>query len=167
MAYRRVGAVLAAAVGITLAISGCLGKGGELQSTETLAQAAERVDELLEEAITQLPSDATIDRRLSVDGAPCDHSGGPVLSERNTEVIPSVSGTWSATDVLPILSEFWERKGYHVVVDDNSRNRHRYFVQDENGYQVFVRIYDRGEHYQAYLGASSPCVWEFGTPDPQ
>lgn len=138
-----------------------------MQPTETLAQAAERVEELLQEAIAQLPSDVTIDRRPPLDGIPCDLSDGPVFSERKAGVVPPVSGTWSATDVLPILSEFWQQKGYRVTTDDNSRNRHRYFVRTDDEYKVYVQTYDRGGHYDVYLSASSPCVWEFGTPRPQ
>lgn len=172
MANRRVDAVLVAAVVIMLAVAGCLGKDKALQPTETSAQAAERLEELLREAIDQLPSDVTVDRRLRVNAVPCDapSDGGPegrVFAERNTEIIPPTSGTWSVTEVLPILSEFWEQKGYKVITDDRSRNRHRYTVQLDNGYRLFIRTYDRGGHYDVYLGASSPCVWEFGTPDPQ
>lgn len=167
MAHRRVGAVLVTAFMTVLAMSGCLERGSSLQPTETIAEAAERVEELLREAIAQLPSDATVDLHLSSVGAPCDLSGGPVFSEQTADIFPPASGTWSATDVLPILSDFWERKGYRVTTDDNSRNRHRYFVRTDDEYKVFVYIYDRGGHYDAHLGASSPCVWEFGTPGPQ
>ncbi|WP_026184771.1 hypothetical protein [Salinispora vitiensis] len=167
MAYRRVGAVLTAAVLIAFTTAGCLGKDSAMQPTETLAQAAERVEEILQEAIAQLPSDATIDRRPNLDGVPCDLSTGPVFSERSAQVIPPVSGTWSETDVLSILSEFWERRGYTAFIDENSSNQHRYFVRTDDGYKLSVRTYDRGGHYDVRLGASSPCVWEFGTPGPQ
>ncbi len=168
MSHRRVGAILAAAVVMTLAMAGCLGKDSALQPTETLAQAAERVEELLRETIAQLPSDAEIDLHLSAAGAPCHLSGGPVFSEQSADITPPVSGAWSASDVLPIFSEFWERKGYKVITDDKRLpDLHRYHVEAADGYRLYLHTYDRGGRYDIYLTAGSPCVWEFGTPGPQ
>ncbi|NIL43234.1 hypothetical protein HCB17_20400 [Salinispora arenicola] len=172
MANRRVGVVLVAAVVVMLAMAGCLGKDKALQPTETSAQAAERLEELLREAFAQLPSDVTVDRRLRVNAVPCDapSDGGPegrVFAERNAEIIPPASGAWSVTVVLPILSEFWEQKGYKVITDERFGNQHRYTVQLADGYRLFIRTYDRDGSYDVAVGASSPCVWEFGTPDPQ
>lgn len=172
MAHRRVGAVPAMAIVIMLAMAGCLGKDKALQPTETSAQAAERLDTLLREAVAQLPSDVTIEKALSVDALPCDAptDGGPsgrIFGERNSRIIPSPVNSWSVTEVLPTLSAFWQRKGYKVITDERFRNLHSYFVQTDDGYRLFIETWDRGDHYDVSVGASSPCVWEFGTPGPQ
>lgn len=173
MTHRRVGAALAVAVVIMLTMAGCLGKDKALQPTETSAQAAQRVDMLWEEALAQLPSGITTERNLSLRSLSCDAPtdggpGGRIFVERRAQIIAPASSSWSVTEVLPILSAFWQQKGYKVITDDNPfADLHRYHVQAIDGYRLFLQTHDRGGRYDVYLDASSPCVWEFGTPDPQ
>lgn len=172
MARRRAGTVLVAAMVIMLAVAGCMGKDKALQPTETSAQATQRVDELWEEAFDQLPSGVTTERNLSLDALSCDAptDGGPdgrIFVERRAQVVAPASSSWSVTEVLPTFSAFWQRKGYKVITDDHIVNEHRYTVQTGDGYQLMIRTYDRGGRYDVYVGVNSPCVWEFGTPDPQ
>ncbi|WP_018790778.1 hypothetical protein [Salinispora arenicola] len=172
LACRRVGALLVTAVAILVTTAGCFGKDKALQPTETIAQATQRLDVLLQEALAQLPADVTTERAYKLDAIPCDAptDGGPdgrIFAEHDFEIVPPASGAWSVTEVFPTLSAFWQQKGYKATTEDRIANEHRYFVQTDDGYQIFVLTYDRGDHYDVSVGASSPCVWEFGTPDPQ
>lgn len=172
MACRRVGAVFGLAVGIVMAVAGCLGKDKALQFTETSSQAAQRVDMLWDEAFAQLPSGVTAERNLSLDSLSCDAptDGGPegrIFVERRAQVVAPASTSWSVAEVLPTLSAFWERKGYKIITDDHIVNEYRHTVQTDDGYQLMIRVYDRDDRHDIYVGINSPCVWEFGTPDPQ
>lgn len=173
MTYRRVAVVLLKAMVIVAAIAGCLGKESAVQPTETRVQAVQRVNELLREALAQLPAEATTEGDSTLDAVPCDAptDGGPdgrTFVEREFQILAPASGDWSVTESLPILSMFWEQKGYEIITDNKRfEDLHRYHVQAADGYRLFLQTYDRGDRYDVYLAASSPCVWEFGTPDPQ
>lgn len=161
------------AIILMLALAGCLGKDKALQPTETSAQAAQHVDALWDEAIAQLPSGVAAERDVTLDSVPCDAptDGGPagrIFVERRAQLVAPASGAWSVTEALPILSEFWLQNDYKVITDDNRiGDLYRFGVQAADGYRLLLRTFDRGERYDVYLTVSSPCVWEFGTPDPQ
>lgn len=173
MRMRRVSVVLFTAMAIVAAIAGCLGTEKAVRPTETRAQAVQRVNELLREALAQLPAEATTKGDSTLDSVPCDAptDGGPdgrTFVERELQIVAPASSDWLVTESFPILSEFWEQEGYKVITDDKPfADLHRHHVQTADGYRLFIQTYDRGDRYDVYLAASSPCVWEFGTPDRQ
>jgi hypothetical protein len=143
-----------------------------MQPTETKAQAAQRVEELVQESFAALPGGATLKNNVNVDGMACDDptDGGPagrIFAERRYFIVPPAGDTWPVTEVLPMLVKFWEEKGYTVRTDGRAEADPRYSVNTPDGYIVIVNSWDRGDHADMSIGSTSPCVWENGTPDPQ
>ncbi|MFI1989748.1 hypothetical protein [Actinoplanes sp. NPDC020271] len=171
MTIRRLGYALAAAV-MMLALAACAGKDKDLQPTETKAQAAQRVEELVQEAFKQLPSGATLKVSTDEDSVPCDDptDGGPagrIFAEKAYDIVPPATGTWPSNEIIPTLVTFWQQKGYKTRTDDRSKQEPRYSVETSDGYIVLVQSWNRGDHLDYGLSADSPCIWENGTPDPQ
>ncbi|MEU8238740.1 hypothetical protein AB0C07_10875 [Actinoplanes missouriensis] len=172
MALRR---LLLAAVLLSLLVvtAACKAEeGGDVQPTETKAEASRRVDALVEEAFAQLPPGATRKPNVNVDSVPCDDptDGGPagrIFAERRDLIVPPSGGAWPVTDVFPTLIAFWEQQGYTTRIDGRSEREPRYSVGTPDGYIVIVNSWDRGDHVDISLGSTSPCIWENGTPDPQ
>jgi hypothetical protein len=170
---RRAGAALAAATTtIMLATAGCTEEEKGMQPTATKAEAVQRVETLLKEALAQLPAEVATTTNLSVDGVPCDAptDGGPagrIFAERREIIIAPTSGSWSVTEVLPTLAAYWEKSGYKVITDERTDELPRINVETTDGYRVGVDSWDRGDHYDVTVASSSPCVWENGTPDTQ
>ncbi|MEU4422869.1 hypothetical protein AB0F81_19750 [Actinoplanes sp. NPDC024001] len=172
MAIRRRGALLVAAVTAVLATAACTGEDKTVQPTQTKAQAAQRVEELIQEAFAQLPAGATLKVNIDVDSAPCDDptDGGPagrVFAEKRYLIVPPAGGGWPADRAIPTLAAFWEQKGYRLHTDGRTEPEPRYSVETPDGYYVTLNSWDRGDHLDVSLSSDSPCVWENGTPDPQ
>lgn len=171
MANRRLGYALAAMATI-LAVSACTGQDRSLQPTVTKEQAAQRTEQLVQEAFAQLPAGATLKLNNSSDESPCDDAsdGGPagrVFVERRYLVVPPPGGTWPVDQALPTLVSFWEKKGYKVYDDRRTSSYPKYVVETPDGYSANITTWDRGDHSDITLSSSSPCVWPNGTPQPQ
>lgn len=171
MAIRRLGHALAA-ITTMLAVAACTGEDKSLQPTATKEQAAQRTEELVQEAFAQLPSGATLKLHNSSDESPCDDptDGGPagrVFAERRYLVVPPAGGSWPADQAIPALVTFWQQKGYRVHDDRRTGSYPRYVVETADGYSANISTFDRGDHVDVTLSSSSPCVWPNGTPDPQ
>ncbi|WP_433794998.1 hypothetical protein [Actinoplanes sp. CA-252034] len=143
-----------------------------MQPTETKDQAAERVEALVREAFTQVPTGATLKFSDGSDIGSCDdaESGAPrgrIFAERRYNLIPDAAGSWPAEQTIPALVAFWEQQGYRVHDDRRSERPPRFVVRTPDDYSVVVDAWDRDGYYDYTLSASSPCIWENGTPDPK
>jgi|HigsolmetaAR206D_1030411.scaffolds.fasta_scaffold00681_2 hypothetical protein len=154
-----------------LALTGCQEERG-MQPTMTAEQAAQRVEELLQEAYGQLPPGARLEAFGPAGTLPCDDptDGGPagrVFYEKRYEV--TFPAGWPADQALPRLAEYWGRRGYRVVDDMRDARDPRLVVEHpEDGFRINIAVWNRDSgDVDIYLTGGSPCVWEHGTPDPQ
>jgi hypothetical protein len=172
MAIRRDGCALMAAA-MMLLTTACTGTKEDLRPAESQAQAVQRVEQLVQEAFAQLPPGATMKVNLNTDAMPCDDptDGGPagrIFAERRYFIVPPSTGTWpKAAEAVPALVGFWQEQGYKVRSDGRNDPEPRYMVETADGYRVTAATWNRGDHLDLSLGATSPCVWENGTPNPQ
>jgi hypothetical protein len=153
-------------------VAACTGGNEAMQPTETSAEAAKRVETLVQEAFAQLPAGATLKFSDGSDHGSCDdaESGAPrgkVFVEKRYNVVPAADGVWPEDQAIPTLVAFWEKRGYHVYDDGRDRRDPKYVVDTPDGYAVIVMGYDRGGYYDYTLTSSSPCIWENGSPDPK
>ncbi|HET9517999.1 MAG TPA: hypothetical protein VFO77_09765 [Actinoplanes sp.] len=142
-----------------------------MQSTATGVQATERVEDLLQEAYRQLPPGATLKPRGGVAELPCDDPtdngpAGRVFIEKVYQV--AFPAGWPADRALPALVQYWQPPQYRVHNDRRDAPDPRFAVETTDGYRVSIEVFVRpAGNLDVYLGGSSPCVWEHGTPDPQ
>ncbi|BCY07160.1 hypothetical protein L3i22_022480 [Actinoplanes sp. L3-i22] len=168
---RLVSALVMASTAMT--VTACGGSGETSGPTVTKAQAAQRVDELLREAFTQLPAGASLKVDYRSDGSACDDPAdngpaGQVFAESRSWIVPPGNGSWPADQAVPVLVAFWQRKGYKLHADRRSDSRYpTYVVETPDSYYVSIDGWDRTDHLDYTLSGSSPCVWENGTPDPE
>jgi hypothetical protein len=153
-------------------IAACAKGDDAMETTETKAQAVQKVEALVEEAFARLPAGATLKFSDGTDRMPCDDptDNGPrgrIFIEKRYDVVPSSGGGWPEDQAIPALVAFWERQGYRVYDDGRNRRDPKYVVDTPDGYAVIIKGYDRGDHYDFTLSSSSPCIWENGTPGPQ
>ncbi|ROT34015.1 hypothetical protein [Micromonospora sp. HM5-17] len=153
-----------------LALTGCQEERG-MQPTITAEQAAQRVEELLQEAYGQLPPGAELET-FDEGPLPCDDptDGGPagrVYYEKRYQVI--FPAGWPADQALPRLAEYWGQRGYRTIDDLRDHPDPRLVVErPDDGFRAIISVWNRDSGaIDIYLTGSSPCVWEHGTPDPQ
>ena len=140
-----------------------------MQPTMTGAQAAVRVEEILQETFRQLPPGAQLRPYGGAGTLPCDDptDGGPpgrVFVEQQYEVAHEPS--WPVDEALPRLASHWEQRGYEVVKDLRAERDPQLAVEYPDGFRVGIEVYRRGDSFaDVYLVGSSVCVWERGTPE--
>jgi hypothetical protein len=168
---RRHRAALAALIALVLATSGCGKKEDTMQPTVTAEQASARVDAVVQEAHRQLPPGAELKPHGAEGKVPCDDptDGGPagrIFVEKQYQL--QFPPDWPADQALPRLAEYWQQKSYRVHNDSRAKADPRLVVETPDGYRASIEVFDRGAgRNDVYLVGSSPCVWEFGTPNPQ
>lgn len=164
-------AALAATIALILVTSGCGKKEEGMQPTNTADQASARVDAVVEETLQQLPTGATLKRHGPTGMMPCDDptDGGPagrVFIEKQYEV--EYPAGWPADQAIPRLAEYWQQKSYRIHNDRRDKTDPSLAVETPDGYRASIDVFIRGAgHTDIYVAGSSPCVWEFGTPNPQ
>ncbi|MBB4957900.1 hypothetical protein [Micromonospora polyrhachis] len=143
-----------------------------MQPTENKEQATQTVKNIVQEAFQQLPPGAELEMtRAGIGELPCDDptDGGPagrIFIEIDYQV--RFKQTWPSEQTISILAGYWERHNYKIVRDSRAHKSPQLVVERrDDGYRVIIELWDRGGYYDVYLGGSSPCVWETGTPDPQ
>lgn len=170
---RRRAVTTVAVMALSLALAACMGKEEGLQPTETQTTAIERVEKLIQDAVAQLPAGTTLKDDYRSNEAACDDPtdngpAGRIIVEHRHWIVSSESfGAWKTDKVIPPLVTYWQQQGFEVRHDLRDRPDPRYTVENADGYLVSVRRYDRGASYEFTLSATSPCIWQNGTPNPQ
>ena len=164
-------AALAATIALVLITSGCANKEATVQPTATAEQASARVDAVVQETHQQLPSGAELKPHGAVGKVPCDDPtdrgpAGRIFIEKQYQV--QYPAGWPADQALPRLAEYWQQKSYRIHNDSRDEPDPRLVVETPDGYRASIEVFNRSAgNTDIYLVGSSPCVWEFGTPNPQ
>lgn len=143
-----------------------------MQPTETTAQAAQRVQGLVEEAFAHLPAGAELEFNDGSDFGSCDdgaglNANGKVFVEKRYRIVADPAGAWPRDQAIPALVAFWQQAGYQVYNDQRDARPPRYVVRTPDDYLVLIAAWDRKTYYDYTLTSSSPCIWENGSPDPK
>jgi hypothetical protein len=170
MSSRRHALVALLATFTIVSSAACGGKDQPMQRTATKAEAAARVETLVQEGFAQLPPGAALSALYRHDDDACDGTGGAldgtIFAEHKFEVKQPANG-WPADKALPTLVTYWQQQGYHVHADKRTEPDPWYSVTTSDNYAVTIRTMPRGGgHIDVYLSATSPCVWENGMPSP-
>jgi hypothetical protein len=119
----------------------------------TLAAATQRVDDLVREALAQLPG-AHADK-IAGDPAPCDDptDGGP---PGRFIAVAEYQIREPGPDHLDRLHEWWTAHGFEVLRDARPRGSYIWVENRADGFRMAVQGNDAGG---LFLTATSPCVW--------
>jgi hypothetical protein len=148
-------------------VSGCgtdTSTGSEREQTMNQDEAAERVQEHIDNAVAALPEGLDLTPVGDVNFAACDDptDGG------STDRVTVGRSYW--LDGLPVedneasidlLHEYWTANGYRVLTDSRPDD---VFVSVENEEDSFRMSVQSSVQGSLSIGASSPCVWPEGAP---
>lgn len=170
----RLTAALTTTIVFAVTLTGCTKNQEDkpVQPTDDQATAISRVDQLIQQAATALPDGATLKFSDGSDDSPCDDptDNGPegrIFVEKRYTVVPPSSGPWPEEQVIPNLVAYWQQQQYRVHDDRRTEpDIPTYVVETTDGYRVSVAGYNRNDHHDYTLSASSPCIWPNGTPTP-
>ncbi|MCK2239808.1 MULTISPECIES: hypothetical protein [unclassified Crossiella] len=135
-----------------------------MQPTITAQQAAERVEEHVRQALTQLPPETRTERISLKSNSPCD-----VPSDNGPPGRVQVSNSYQLHGLDPAqftryfdtLKNYWTGNNHTVLNDDRPKD---WFLWVQHNGDAF-RITLQGNHLgELYLGATSPCIWPDGQP---
>ncbi|WP_037304495.1 hypothetical protein [Amycolatopsis orientalis] len=137
-----------------------------MKPTITEQQAREKVEAYIQAAFAVLPGSArrkpfTQNRSECAD--PTDN--GP---QGRFEI----SATYEVTGLEPAkFAEYfdavvgwWTAHGFKVLTDSRPKDQYVFARNNADAFDMSVQANDLGKFY---LGATSPCVWPNGTPEPQ
>lgn len=127
-------------------------------------EAADRVEEYIDDAAAALPGDVELEPEGDTTFASCDD---PTDDGPKGRVIAShvyrLSGlpTEDNEANAELLHQFWTDKGYEIILD---RRPERIYISAESSGDAFTIFLRSSVQGTLSLGASSPCVWPDGEP---
>lgn len=137
-----------------------------MEETITQDEAADKVWEHINGVMSSLPDEAELETRQGMNFASCDDptDGGPkdriTVSERLwIRGLPAEENEAN----IELMYDYWIDNGYRVLRDERPDKLSISVEDEEDAFRVSLRVSDQGS---LSTGASSPCVWPEGTPNP-
>ena len=137
-----------------------------MEETITQDEAADKVWEHINGVMSSLPDEAELETRQGMNFASCDDptDGGPkdriTVSERLwIRGLPAEENEAN----IELMYDYWINNGYRVLRDERPDKLSISVEDEEDAFRVSLRVSDQGS---LSIGASSPCVWPEGTPNP-
>jgi hypothetical protein len=146
---------------------GCGSSAGGEDGMRTLTeqQALERIEDYVHRAVAVLPTGARLEALSSPESHACDDptDNGPKgrVFASNLYWVRGIEQQDTAK-YLEGLRRWWSEQGFSVVTDAWDKAQSITMENKENGFRMSFR---KGDTDPA-IGASSPCVWPKGTPEP-
>lgn len=137
-----------------------------MRPTITVAQAEQRVEDYFRQALAVLPEKARPEAGL-IDTYDCDDptDNGPKgrkIASVDYQILDLPPDDYP--DYVNQLERWWREHNFRIL-DDERPKRESIWVENKNdGFRMRVKTNDVGE---LFMIASSPCVWENGTPEPE
>ncbi|MDV6013736.1 hypothetical protein [Haloechinothrix sp. LS1_15] len=137
-----------------------------MQPTITLDEANDRLDDYIDRALAQLPDAAELTNPHHYHDRDCtdpdDHGPeGRKFASRDYEVVgldPDEIPTYFDT-----LKTWWQNNNFRVL-DNEPEYEFLWVENNDDSFRMTLKANQQGA---MRIGASSPCVWPEGTPDPQ
>lgn len=155
------------AIAATL-LSGC-GNGAEMRSTITQQQASERAEQYIRETVSALSPSARLELSRRFDDSPCDD---PTDNGPKGRVIAS-SVYWlndipadRQSEYVDALVRWWSEHDFAILTDKRPNDTYVLVENRRDGFRMSVQQTVVGPQ-RLSLGATSPCVWPNGTPEPE
>lgn len=157
-----------ASLAIVFIFSGLAGcnSGAGMEPTITLERANQRVEQYIDQARTSLPAGVELELQESFEDYPCTDpdDGGPEgrrIASRTFQVMGPAK-----TDIPQYFDAVlqWSKQNGFVVLKHEPTNEYLWMENRSDGFRVSLEANSKGE---LYVGATSPCVWPEGTPQPQ
>jgi hypothetical protein len=140
-----------------------------VKNTITQQQAVERVEQYIREVVTALAPRARLEVLYGSDGSACDDptDNGPrgrVIASRSYWLrdIPAEKNEEYVTAIV----HWWTEHDFGILTDDRPNDVYVWAENRRDGFRMSVQQTATGPP-QLSLGATSPCVWPNGTPEPK
>jgi hypothetical protein len=166
----RASAILSMTV-VAVAVTSCSpsdNPGGPMKNTITQQQAIERVDQYIHDAVAALEPPVRLEVQYGSDDSACDDPTDNGPKGRIT-----VSRVYWLNDLpaekhsayIDALKQWWQDHDFALGRDDRPDDIYVTAENRHDGFRMGIEGTVTGPP-RLSLGASSPCVWRKGTPEP-
>jgi hypothetical protein len=156
-----------ALIGLVVLLSGCGWRAG-MSPTLDEQQATDRVQQHIDDTVAIIQPMPRLERQSFVDSQPCDipSDNGPLgrISVGHVYWLREIPVERNA-EVFAAVERYWVSNGWVILTDDTSSENP--FLSVENRADSFRMSLEASIDGQLSIGASSPCIWPNGTPEPQ
>ncbi|KFU80010.1 hypothetical protein SAMN04489729_2549 [Amycolatopsis lurida] len=137
-----------------------------MESTITEQQARDKVEQYIQGALSALPDGAAVKpftRNRSECTDPTDK--GP-LGRFEISATYEIVGLDSArfAEHFAAITQWWEANAFKILTDARPTDQYVFARNTGDAFDMSIKANDLGKFY---VGATSPCVWPNGTPEPQ
>jgi hypothetical protein len=159
-------------VALAMALSSCSSADNPkaaMKNTITQQQASERAERYVRDAVSALSPTAQLELSGRFDDSPCDD---PTDNGPKGRVIASVT-YWlndipvdRQSDYVNALFQWWSEHDFAALTDNRANDIYVHVENRNDGFRMAVQQ-TAGGPKRLSLGATSPCVWPNGTPEPK
>lgn len=152
---------------VVILVAGCTGGEAVNEPTMTQAQALARVEQLIKETVAVI----TPKPRLDLDRPSLNVNACLDATDGGSEDRVVISRSYylrgipreQVGEVAKRVKQYWEQQGYYIEgVSTNGLNISGHSQPDD----FLLSLAPTGDDDVLNIGATSPCVWPNGTPDP-
>lgn len=140
--------------------------GLEVQATITVREAEHRVEDYFRKALAVLPAQARPEVGL-IHTVACDDptDNGPT-GRKIASVDYDINGLPQSEypEYVDRLERWWRGHGFRVLDDERPSYETIWVENNNDGFRMRILANKVGGLYR---GATSPCVWPNGTPEPE
>lgn len=137
-----------------------------MNPTITEQQAREKVEQYIQGAVSALPGSAQ--RKLFTQ----NRSECTDPTDDGPQGRFEISATYEVTGLEPAkfsehfdaVVQWWSAHEFKVLTDSRPKDQYVFARNNADAFDMSVQANDLGKFY---VGATSPCVWPNGTPEPQ
>jgi hypothetical protein len=136
-----------------------------MQNTITEQEAITRAEEYVREAMSALPSEASLEELSPTDSLACDDPTDRGPQGRVTVGnIYWVRGIANEDKYFDAMLAWWEKHDFAVLEDLRPKHKRVWVENRKDGFRMAFEDNPKGE---LSIGVDSPCVWPNGTPAPE
>lgn len=137
-----------------------------MKSTITEQQARDKVEQYIQGALSALPAAAQLKlftRNRSECTDPTDNGPQGRFEISATYEIVGLDSAQFPEHFTAVI-QWWESHDFRVLTDSRPTVQYVFSRNTRDAFDMSIKANDLGKFY---VGATSPCVWPNGTPEPQ
>jgi hypothetical protein len=152
-------------VAAALLLTSC-GTESDVRPTITVRQAEQKVEDYFRQALAELPPQARPEPGL-IDTYDCDDptDNGPQgrkIASVDYDILGLPRDEYP--EYINKLERWWRDHNFRVLDDERPKRDSIWVENNDDGFRMRVTASKKGK---LILIATSPCVWENGTPEPE